>query len=74
MYSDQIVEFIPVSADEIARIKKEKKEKERQQKEMKDPKRRQLSNVRVVQKNLVYVLGLPSKYANADVSILHIGS
>ncbi|KAI9252813.1 hypothetical protein BDA99DRAFT_468367 [Phascolomyces articulosus] len=65
-YSDQIVQFIPVSADEIVRLKKEKKDKERQHKDMKDSNRRHLSNVRVVQKNLVYVLGLSSKYANME--------
>ncbi|KAG2218691.1 hypothetical protein INT45_003958 [Circinella minor] len=65
-YSDQIVQFIPVSADEIVRLKKEKKEKERQHKDMKDSNRRHLSNVRVVQKNLVYVLGLSSKYASME--------
>ncbi|KAI8384222.1 RING/Ubox like zinc-binding domain-containing protein [Radiomyces spectabilis] len=65
-YTDQIAEFIPVSAEEILRSKREKKERERQNREMKDPTRRQLSNVRVVQKNLVYVLGLPSKYASAE--------
>ncbi|ORZ10189.1 RING/Ubox like zinc-binding domain-domain-containing protein [Absidia repens] len=66
LYSDQIVEFIPVSTEEIQKSKREKKEKERHEREMKDPNRRQLSNVRVVQKNLVYVLGLTSKYANAE--------
>lgn len=62
------MEFIPVSAEEIQKSKREKKEKERHERDMKDPNRRQLSNVRVVQKNLVYVLGLGSKYANAEVS------
>lgn len=60
-----------MSAEEIARIKREKKEKERQQKELKDSSRRHLSNVRVVQKNLVYVLGLSSKYASAEVRRVH---
>ncbi|CEG65930.1 hypothetical protein RMATCC62417_02603 [Rhizopus microsporus] len=69
LYSEQIVEFIPVSAEEIMRLKKEKKEKDRQTREMRDPTRRQLSNVRVVQKNLVYVLGMSSKYAYADNEI-----
>ncbi|KAJ8662682.1 hypothetical protein O0I10_001646 [Lichtheimia ornata] len=65
-YTDQIVQFIPVSKDEIVRFQKEKKEKERQHKDMKDSSRKHLSNVRVVQKNLVYVLGLSSKHANAE--------
>ncbi|CAO3659785.1 unnamed protein product [Rhizopus microsporus] len=34
LYSEQIVEFIPVSAEEIMRLKKEKKEKDRQTREM----------------------------------------
>lgn len=56
------------------RLKKEKKEKDRQTRDMRDPSRRQLSNVRVVQKNLVYILGLGVKHASVDVSylILHL--
>ena len=69
LYSDQIVEFVPVSAEEIMRLKKEKKEKDRQTRDMRDPSRRQLSNIRVVQKNLVYVLGLSLKHASIDVSV-----
>ncbi|KAI7868749.1 RING/Ubox like zinc-binding domain-containing protein [Spinellus fusiger] len=65
-YTDQIVEFVPVSTEEILRSRKEKKEKERQQRDMKDPNRRQLSGMRVVQKNLVYVLGLGSKHAQLE--------
>lgn len=56
-----------MSAEEIMRLKKEKKEKDRQTRDMRDPSRRQLSNVRVVQKNLVYVLGLSSKHASVEV-------
>jgi hypothetical protein len=52
----------------VKRLKKEKKEKERQTREMRDPSRRQLSSIRVVQKNLVYVLGMSSKHAYVDVS------
>ncbi|CAM0138064.1 unnamed protein product [Umbelopsis sp. WA50703] len=66
VYSEQTVEFTPISADEIQRIKKEKKEKERQQREMEQANRRHLENTRVVQKNLVYVIGLNPKYANEE--------
>ncbi|SAM06918.1 hypothetical protein [Absidia glauca] len=52
-YSDELVEFEPISADEITRIKREKKEKERQQKDMEAVNRRHLANMRVVQKNLI---------------------
>jgi hypothetical protein len=67
LYSEQIVEFIPVSAEEVMRLKKEKKEKDRQTREMRDPSRRQLSSIRVVQKNLVYVLGMSLKHAYVEV-------
>ncbi|KAI8580645.1 hypothetical protein K450DRAFT_236589 [Umbelopsis ramanniana AG] len=66
LYSEQTVEFTPISSDEIVRLKKEKKEKERQQKEMEQANRRHLENTRVVQKNLVYVIGLNPKYANEE--------
>ncbi|KAI9313391.1 hypothetical protein BX666DRAFT_1976037 [Dichotomocladium elegans] len=65
-YSDQMAEFEPISADEIARIKREKKEKERQQKDMEAANRRHLANMRVVQKNLVYVIGLHPKLATEE--------
>ncbi|KAF7721798.1 transcriptional repressor proteinral negative regulator of transcription subunit 4 [Apophysomyces ossiformis] len=65
-YSDQMVEFQPISSDEIARIKREKKEKERQQKDMEAANRRHLANMRVVQKNLVYVIGLHPKLATEE--------
>ncbi|KAI8095106.1 regulator of Vps4 activity in the MVB pathway-domain-containing protein [Gilbertella persicaria] len=65
-YSDQNAEFEPISADEIARIKREKKEKERQQKEMEMANRRHLANMRVVQKNLVYIIGLHPKLATEE--------
>lgn len=51
----------------IARIKREKKEKERQQKDMEAANRRHLANMRVVQKNLVYVIGLHPKLATEEV-------
>ncbi|CAO3680822.1 unnamed protein product [Rhizopus stolonifer] len=57
-YSEQIAEFEPISADEIQRIRREKKEKERQQKDMEVANCRHLANMRVVQKNLVYIIGL----------------
>ncbi|KAI9483877.1 MAG: hypothetical protein EXX96DRAFT_477108 [Benjaminiella poitrasii] len=66
-YSDEMVEFKPVSADELQRIRKEKKEKERQQKDMESANRRHLSNMRVVQKNLVYIIGLHPRLAIEEI-------
>lgn len=50
----------------IARIKREKKEKERQQRDMDLANRRHLANMRVVQKNLVYIIGLHPKLATEE--------
>ncbi|KAJ3303193.1 transcriptional repressor general negative regulator of transcription subunit 4 [Kappamyces sp. JEL0829] len=50
----------------LVRIKNAKKRKEREKKEQEVAAKKQLSNVRVVQKNLVYVLGLPLKLANEE--------
>lgn len=51
----------------IQRIRREKKEKERQQKDMETANRRHLANMRVVQKNLVYIIGLHPKLATEEV-------
>jgi hypothetical protein len=69
LYSEQTVQFVPISQDEIARLKKEKKVKDRRQKGMELSSRKHLSNTRVVQKNLMYVLGLTAKYANEEVKL-----
>jgi hypothetical protein len=57
----------------LIRIKNAKKRREREKKEQevaaKVVAKKQLSNVRVVQKNLVYVLGLPLKLATEEVSL-----
>ncbi|KAJ3017043.1 transcriptional repressor general negative regulator of transcription subunit 4 [Thoreauomyces humboldtii] len=66
-YSEDTVEFTPVPPEEIARIKALKKRKERERKEQDQVSRRNLANARVVQKNLVYVLGLPPKFATEEV-------
>lgn len=49
-------------------IKNEKKAKEREKKEIEAMNRKHLSNMRVVQKSLVYVIGLPTKLANDEVN------
>ncbi|KAG0200968.1 transcriptional repressor general negative regulator of transcription subunit 4 [Mortierella sp. GBA30] len=66
VYSEEQVEFTPISADELAMIKNEKKAKEREKKEIEAMNRKHLSNMRVVQKSLVYVIGLPAKLANDE--------
>lgn len=51
----------------LQRIRKEKREKDRQQKDMESANRRHLSNMRVVQKNLVYIIGLHPRLATEEV-------
>lgn len=66
VYDKDNIEFKPVSAEEIARIKSKKKRRERERKEQDQQSKRHLANARIVQKNLVYVLGLPNKICNED--------
>jgi len=56
----------------IAKIKARKKRQERERKEQETAARRNLANMRVVQKNLVYVIGLPSKICHDEVSFMLI--
>jgi hypothetical protein len=51
----------------LQRIRSRKKQREREKKEQESTNRKQLANVRVVQKNLVYVLGLPLKLATEEI-------
>lgn len=55
-------------------IKNEKKAKEREKKEIEAMNRKHLANMRVVQKSLVYVIGLPTKLANDEVCHISNGS
>lgn len=50
------------------RLKAEKRLKDQQRKQKVTENRKHLANVRVVQKNLVFVVGLPLRLADADVS------
>lgn len=68
-YSDDTMEFKPLSNEELAKIKMQKRRKQRQLKDQEQNQRKQLANVRVVQKNLVYVLGLSPKVANEEVCL-----
>ncbi|KAG9285322.1 hypothetical protein G9A89_010797 [Geosiphon pyriformis] len=71
IYTEQTIEFTPISSEELARIKNEKKQKEREKKELEAMNRKHLANMRVVQKNLVYVIGLSPKTATEEVLRSH---
>jgi CCR4-NOT transcription complex subunit 4 len=61
------MEFRPMSNEELQKIRAAKKKKQRNIKEQEQVQRKQLANVRVVQKNLVYVLGLSPIVAIEEV-------
>ncbi|UZJ55248.1 hypothetical protein CBS101457_004568 [Exobasidium rhododendri] len=66
-YSDTSVEFKAMSQDEIKRLAQAKKQKEREKKDLEQMNRKHLANMRVVQKNLVYVVGLDPKLAKEEL-------
>lgn len=70
-YSENPADFKPLSKEEIARLKAEKRLKDQQRKQRVTENRKHLANVRVVQKNLVFVVGLPMRLADADVLKKH---
>lgn len=67
--SEPIVnKYIFVRSFSFIRLKAEKRLKDQQRKQRVTENRKHLANVRVVQKNLVFVVGLPLRLADADVS------
>ncbi|KAL0113093.1 hypothetical protein PUN28_012364 [Cardiocondyla obscurior] len=70
-YSENPADFKPLTKEEIARLKAEKRLKDQQRKQRVTENRKHLANVRVVQKNLVFVVGLPMRLADADVLKKH---
>ncbi|KAJ1657599.1 transcriptional repressor general negative regulator of transcription subunit 4 [Dispira simplex] len=70
-YSEQNIQFTPVSTEELMRLKQEKKARDREKKEQESASRRQLQNMRVIQKNLVYVIGLTPRLASEEVLRQH---
>jgi len=51
----------------LAQLKAKRKAKKREKKEHENNVKKHYANVRVIQKNLVYVIGLPSYIANEEV-------
>nr|XP_034179338.1 putative uncharacterized protein DDB_G0271606 isoform X5 [Osmia lignaria] len=70
-YSENPADFKPLSEEDFARLKAEKRLKDQQRKQRVTENRKHLANVRVVQKNLVFVVGLPLRLADADVLKRH---
>ncbi|XP_054714072.1 CCR4-NOT transcription complex subunit 4-like isoform X2 [Uloborus diversus] len=66
-YPEDPADFKPLSVEEWQKIKNEKRQKDQQKKQKLSESRKHLENVRVVQKNLVFVVGLPTRLADAEV-------
>ncbi|OCB89684.1 hypothetical protein A7U60_g3161 [Sanghuangporus baumii] len=66
-YSDDAVQFKPVNKEDLKRLTQQKKHRERERKELDALGRRHLTNVRIVQRSVVYVVGLGSRYAKEEL-------
>uniref|UniRef100_A0A034W610 CCR4-NOT transcription complex subunit 4 n=2 Tax=Endopterygota TaxID=33392 RepID=A0A034W610_BACDO len=72
-YTENPADFTPLTQEQILAFKSQKKQRDqkRKQKVRVTENRKHLSNVRVVQKNLVFVVGLPPRLADAEVLKKH---
>jgi len=66
-YSENPADFKPLTSEEIAKIKAEKRLKDQAKKLKISENRKHLANVRVVQKNLVFVVGLSPRLADPEI-------
>ncbi|RDX52715.1 hypothetical protein OH76DRAFT_1344716 [Lentinus brumalis] len=66
-YTDEAVQFKPIHPEDHKRLTNQKKQRERERKELDALGRRQLANVRVVQRNVVYVVGLGPRFAKEEL-------
>ncbi|KAJ3868645.1 hypothetical protein EV359DRAFT_31818 [Lentinula novae-zelandiae] len=66
VYTDEAVEFKPIATQDHKRLTQQKKQRERERKELDALGRRQLANVRVVQRNVVYVVGIGPRFAKEE--------
>ncbi|KAG5650054.1 hypothetical protein H0H81_000943 [Sphagnurus paluster] len=67
IYTDDGVEFKPIATQDHKRLTQQKKQRERERKELETLGRRHLANVRVVQRNVVYVVGIGPKFAKEEL-------
>lgn len=66
-YPEDPAVYKPLSQEELQRIKNEKKQKQNERKQKITENRKHLSSVRVVQRNLVFVVGLSQRLADPEV-------
>uniref|UniRef100_A0A8C0I5I1 CCR4-NOT transcription complex subunit 4 n=1 Tax=Balaenoptera musculus TaxID=9771 RepID=A0A8C0I5I1_BALMU len=65
-YPEDPAVYKPLSQEELQRIKNEKKQKQNERKQKISENRKHLASVRVVQKNLVFVVGLSQRLADPE--------
>ncbi|KAK7689071.1 hypothetical protein QCA50_007762 [Cerrena zonata] len=66
-YTDEAVQFKPINKEDHKRLTQQKKQRERERKELEALNRKHLANVRVVQRNVVYVVGLGPRFAKEEL-------
>ncbi|XP_022605227.1 CCR4-NOT transcription complex subunit 4-like isoform X5 [Seriola dumerili] len=66
-YPEDPAVYKPLSHEELQRIKNEKKQKQNEKKQKITENRKHLASVRVVQRNLVFVVGLSQRLADPEV-------
>ncbi|KAI6661376.1 CCR4-NOT transcription complex subunit 4 isoform X4 [Oopsacas minuta] len=66
-YTENPAEYTPLTQEQITKLKQKKKTKSHEKKQKQIENRKNLSEVRVVQKNLVFVVGLSKRLAEAEV-------
>jgi CCR4-NOT transcription complex subunit 4 len=72
VYAENPVEYTPLSPTQIAKMKEKGKRKNQDKKQKIIESRKNLSEVRVIQKNLVFVLGLSPRLADPEVCYIGI--
>ncbi|KIJ60676.1 hypothetical protein HYDPIDRAFT_138939 [Hydnomerulius pinastri MD-312] len=66
-YTDETVQFKAIAKEDHKRLTQQKKQRERERKELDALGRRHLANVRVVQRNVVYVVGIGPRFAKEEL-------
>ncbi|CAF3016204.1 unnamed protein product [Rotaria sp. Silwood2] len=66
-YSENPAQFKPLTEEEIQQVKRDRKLKDSNKKPKITESRKHLANLRVVQRNLVFVNGLPSRLADTEL-------
>ncbi|KAI0303535.1 hypothetical protein B0F90DRAFT_1667392 [Multifurca ochricompacta] len=66
-YSDEVGQFKPINKEDQRRLAQQKKQRERERKDLDALGRRHLANVRVVQRIVVYVVGIGPRFAKEEL-------